>query len=314
MSDATEQEDKDLEIMRQQIEAQEAKEKAQAAPVVEPQPEVTEPVIEAQAQTVEAVTPTQAQETPGADDPMEWAKKKGLNSPESMARSLQSLEDEFHRRNQAGHPGYRDLNGNQAPPPPPPQNNWQPQPVVPQWGYPPANGYAPPPMTKEELNRQLSQESGIDPDDINRLMPLIVKVSKAVSASDNARLQSEMLEIRKQAARNSEFVQLSQDPAFADARVQKEMHEVLKDGSVFQRSGSPYVAAFQIALANLARKQLQGSTQEQAHRNLPPTTAHGGNGSANTAPPKITEELVESWTPAQQDAFFKSNGKIIPRK
>jgi hypothetical protein len=165
------------------------------------------------------------------------------------------------------------------------------------------------------MNQELSRETGIDPDDIERLMPLVVKVSKAVSASQNAQLQNEMSELRRQAARSSEFQQLMQDPAFVDPRVQAEMSQVLKDGSIYQRSGTPHVLAFNIALANLARKQLQqGTTPEPTSHNRPPTTAGGGNGSANTSPIKITDAIIASWTPKEQDAYFYSNGRVIPKR
>lgn len=309
----------ELRAMEEKIEEL-AQAPAPAAVAVEeplaPQPQ--EPAPQANEDTAtppEPVAPT-AQVAPSADDPQEWANKKGFKTREDVERSLRNLEEEFHRRNQAGHPGYRDIqNGNPAPPPPPPQG-WTPQPqgfTPAPYGYPTQTPRMP---SRADLNQELAKESGIDPEDLDRLMPIIVKVSSAISARDRAQIEGQMVDLRRQASRSSEFLQLSQDPAFSDQRVQKEMHEVLKDGQIFQRSGSPYVAAFQIALANIARKQLQqGNTNgNTAPTNMPPVTAGGGNGSSQSIPTKITEKDFARWSVKDQEAFINSNGRIVPKR
>lgn len=332
MSDETENE-QDLENEMQQLMEQERAEKAAATatveePASEPQPEPTpEPVQDAQVQTepeapVPPVAPQPAPESkPSADDPMEWAKNKGLTSPEAMARSLQELEKEFHRRAQAGHPGYRDItNGNPTPPPPMPPPNWNPAPQVPQGpanGYPPNYGYPPPPMQprREDIFRDLAKRHGMDPEDAERIAPLVLELSDITAQRRTASLERRFQEIAHQTARNSEFQSLMQDPVFSDPRVQMEMREVLNDGSLFQRSRSPYAEAFQFALGNLARKQLQqGSNPEPRPTNTPPVTAGGGNGSSNTAPTRVTEAMASKWTDAEFEAFMNSGGKVLPRK
>lgn len=319
MSD--EQEDKDLEAMRQLIEQQEAKERSEAATAAidapAPQPQDTpEAPVEAQAQepqapTPEPVTPTRsAPETPAQDDPVKWAQKKGLNSPEAIARSLQQMEQEFHKRNQQGHPGYQDLNPGQPAPqtPPQPPPNWNPNPQ----GFPPY-GYPPPPPQRQDISRSLAQRYGMDPEDVERLMPMVVDAAEAIASRRTMALERQFADVQRQSARSSELMQLSQDPAFVDPRVQKEMHEVLKDGSIFQRERAPYAAAFNQAMQNLARKTLQqGAVPERT--NQPPTTAGGGNGSANHAPMKITDAVFNSWTDAEQDTYMKSNGRILPKR
>src|SRR5436190_3177425 len=59
------------------------------------------------------------QPTPSKEDkvdPLEWARNKGLKSPEDIARSLRTLETEFHRRNQV-----RPATPAPSAPPPPPE-------------------------------------------------------------------------------------------------------------------------------------------------------------------------------------------------
>jgi hypothetical protein len=128
------------------------------------------------------------------------------------------------------------------------------------------------------------------------------------------RFEGELSGIRRQTERSAEFQELMQDPAFVDPKVQAEMREVLKDGSLFQRGGRVYTAALQIAVGNLYRKQLQQGSPATANHNNPPVTAGGGNGSANTQPRKITEAVFNSWTDEEQDAYMKSGGKAIPKR
>ena len=259
------------------------------------------------------VTPP-ATEQPAANDPLEWAKKKGLDTPEAAVRALQKLEEEFHRRNQAGHPGYRDLgNGNPAPQPQvPPAPQWTPQPQVPAfqppYGYPP-----PPPPNRADINQSLARKYGMDPEDVERLMPMMLDAADAIATRKTAALERHVMNVTRQTERNAEFQTLMQDPAFLDPRVRAEMHEVLKDGQLFQQGGRAYTTAFNMALANLARKQLQqGVAPEVRPSNMPPVTAGGGNGSANTAPFKVTEAIFNTWTDEQQEAFLTKGA--IPKR
>ena len=291
--------------------------------VPEPQPDAVEPASQTPAPEPNEppVTPSPSPE-PVNDgrqdrdkDPMDRLRRKGLDTPEAIARSYMQMEEEFHRRNQAGHPGYRDLNnGNPAPAPVPPPN-WSPNPQIPQ-GYPQGNGYQQPPASRRDVSQRLAEKYGMDPDDVERLMPMVVDAAESIAARRTNELQVQLFEIRRQSARTSEFQTLMQDPAFTDPRVQAEMQNVLKDGSLYQRSATPHATAFNIALANLARKQLQQGTMNgnASPTNMPPATAGGGNGSANTAPYRITEKEVEKWSDDQFKTFLDSNGRVVPRR
>lgn len=315
MSDENTDQELDEEMRQLMEKESEAKAAVQVAEP-EPQPEpAAEPEPTAQAQVEEPVQEPVAQtpdtEKPVANDPLEWAKKKGLTSPEAIARSLQSMEDEFHRRNQAGHPGYRDLqNGNPAPAPTPPPN-WGPRPDTNGYGYPP-----PPPPSRGDVTQNLARKYGMDPEDVERLMPMVVDAAEAIATRRTAHLEREVMSVRRESERSAEFNRLMQDPHFVDPRVQSEMREVLKDGQLFQRGGQAYTTAFQMALANLARKQLQqgGIPDTRTPSNNPPVTAGGGNGSASSGPVQINEKVFGSWTEAEQKAFLESNGRKVPKR
>lgn len=318
MSNETLEQDQEMKEMEQQLEQAIAEEKAaKAVPETVPSPEPAPEVVpEAVATPEPTVTPQPSEpvEQPKADttvkdDPMEWAKKKGLKTPEDMARLLRQKEQEFHQS--------RQKEQNQVPP-----QTWQPRPDN---GYQPTHQmpampfYQPP---QPRLNpREIAQYyPQLAPEDVERVMPIIVDAAEAISnrkmAAFEQRWGVQVGAIQRDTERNNELMTLMQDSAFRDSRVQKEVHEVLdSDPSIFQRERTPYAYAYEKALANMTRKQLQqGVIQETTPKNTPPVTAGGGNGSANTSPFKVTEQLFASWTDEQQDAYIKSNGRVLPRK
>lgn len=326
MSDETQTaEDKELEQMEQQLMEAEANGQKAVVNVDEtktPSPEPVETSPAPEPATTEPMTDVPVAPTPPAPqpaaagnpaDPMAWAKKKGLNTPEDMARALQQKEQEFHRRNQAGHPGYQDL-GNPAPVPQvPPQ--WTPRPDM--GAFPPNPGYGyPPPRSRDDIAAELGRRHGVDPEDVRRLLPLIAEVGDVIATGRTQNLEQRVLGIQRQSERTNELMSLMQDPAFSDSRVQQEIHSILdSDPSIFQRERQPMAYAFERALGSLARKQLQqGVVPERHHSNTPPVTAGGGNGSAHAGAPKITEAIFNSWTDAQQVAYLESNGKVIPKR
>lgn len=322
MTDETEdQELKELEAQIEELNAQEKSAASQAEEPVETQPETpTPPTLEEAPVVQQNVSPTPAQEKPSADDPLKWAKQKGLETPEEIARSYQKLEQEFSRRNQNKHPGYQDWNGNgQAPAPvPPPNPGWNPQPQAPAYGYPPVGyGYPPPPPlppSRADVSKRMAEKYGMDPEDVDRLMPLIVDASEAIASRRTAAIENKLMNVERRTSRSEEIVRLSQDPAFMKPEVQQEIHGVFaSDPSLLQRPGG-YESAFQQAVMNLYRKQLQqGFTPDSTTRNNPPVTAGGGNGSAS-ATRGITAREVESWSLKDQEAFINSGGRILPKR
>jgi hypothetical protein len=315
-----EQEAQELEQM-QQLLAQEAEAKkakaADAEPISEPptpSPEpIPSPAPEVAPEPTPPVTPTPQASKP-EDDPMEWAKKKGLKTPEDMVRALQQKEQEFHKRNQAGHPGYQDLSKDNHQPLPPPQ--WQPRPEMGGYQQPPP-GWGMPRSTDREREIAARLFPELNPDDAKVFVPAMFEVANAAARQVRADMQQQYAHIERATSRNNELMTLMQDPAYRDVRVQQEIDRVTdSDPSIFERERFPHVAAFNQALANLARKQLQQGIipENQTPSSKPPFTAGGGNGSANTAPQRITQEVFDTWSVEEMDAYIKSGGKKIPKR
>lgn len=304
---STVEDDKELKDMKEQLEQLAEAEKAKAEETPHPEP------IEVKAPEVPEVQPTPVAspevKPEGKKDPMEWAKEKGFKTPEDMARALLQKEQEFHQSRQKA----------ERETPPIPQATWQPTPQMPPMGYPPpAPSYYPqPPAYRGDFRDVAALYPNVDPEDVKRVMPMILDVAKVISAQDKAELERKYGHIERATQRNNELMTLMQDPAFRDNRVQKEIHAVLdSDPSIFQREPARALTiAYEKALGNMARRQLQtGMSEETTPDNRPPVTAGGGNGSANTVPIKVNAKMFDSWNEKEQEAFIKSNGRVIPKR
>lgn len=306
-NDTLEKQEKELEDMKQQLEqaAEAEKEKAAKEETPEPSPDPTpSPAPEAVPSEPTPVTPSESKPEKAEDDPMEWAKKKGLKTPEDMARLLRQKEQEFHQS--------RQQKGGQEPPPP----QWQPRPDM-GWQQPyPSYGNAPPLQRGDAYRDIAAMYPQLDPEDVRRVLPLVIDAAETIANRKIATLDQRFGYIEQTAQRNNELMTLMQDPAFTDVRVQKEIHSILDaDPSIFQREPlRAQTIVFKQAMENLARKQLQQGTTVGSLAPMPPVTAGGGNGSAYTGPRKITQKEFESWSIEDQKAFINSNGKRIPKK
>lgn len=306
MSNEVDVEDAEEKQLREQIERLSEAEKEKAENENSPHPEP----VEVPATEPESQKPQDAQDeskpevkAEGKDDPMEWAKKKGFKTPEDMARALLQKEQEFHQSRQKAE--------REAPPPPP---AWQP---APQMGY--QQQYQQPayqPMPQRVSMRDIAARyPQLDPNDVERVLPLIMDAAEVISNKRAADLEAKYGHIERTTQRNNELMTLMQDPAFRDERVQKEVHAILdSDPTIFQRERTPLVYAFKEAVFNMGRKQLQTGVGAESTPNKPPVTAGGGNGSAFTIPRKVTERDFDSWSEKEQDAFIKSNGRVLPKR
>lgn len=286
-----------------------AEEQRQAAIAVEepptpppaPEPQAPERVEPKEAPVAQSESPKEDK-----DDPVKWAESKGFKTSEDLARALLAKEQEFHKRNQAGHPGYKDLGQPQTPPQAP---QWQPAPVVPQ--YQPQY-QQPPRIDPRQIAAYYPQ---LAPEDVERVLPLVIDAAQAISARERAEVERRFATIERTTQRNNEMMSLMQDPAFKDPKVQKEIHEILdSDPSIFQRERLPLTYAYDRALGNLYRKQLQQGVSEERITTKPPVTAGGGNGSANTVPYKPTEQEIARWDEKDIKAYINSNGRVLPKR
>lgn len=308
MSNATEdrkEAEQELKEMEKQLEQAAEEDKAKAAqkesepspepltelvPDAQPAPEASSPSVTAQ--------PSEAEKP--KDDPMEWARKKGLKTPEDMARLLKQREQEYHESRQKE---------KAATPPPPPA--WSP---APEMGFQP-QFYQPPQQQRFSPRDIAPLYPQLSPEDVERITPLMFDVANAAARQVRQEFGQSITQIQRQSERNNELMQLMQDQTFRDERVQREINAVIDtDPSIFQRQGA-YTALYEKALVNLARKQLQqGAATESPTGQKPPVTAGGGNGSSFTVPAKVSERDFDSWTLKEQEVFINSNGRIVPKK
>lgn len=257
-----------------------------SAPPAQPPAEPAKPAAEA--------APTPPQPRPGDQvEPLEWARKKGLKTPEDIARSLRALETEFHRRNQmppAPAPSAPAPSPEQPRPseryiPPAP---YQPRPSE---GYPPpapAPRYAPTPapLSRGEV-QWLADTYQIPAEDVERLAPMLMDMV----AGAQRRSETRFARLERDNARNSEMFRLMQDPSFQHPEVQFEMHRILEeDPRIFDLEPAPYSVAFNRALVNIARKHVATDKVETPvleappMSSRPPTTLGGEGGSGGGAP------------------------------
>lgn len=256
------------------------------APAPEPTPIPASVPPEPAPAPFDANKPPQAAPESGADgvpgptgnDKPEWKKwieKKGFKGPEDMVRSMRELERELHSRGRG--------NGADAPQPALPEPPIQPR----------QPSYAPPALSLEELAKRYN----MDPSDLERVAPLAADIAANQVARVMAPLQAEVQSLRRDTARNAEFQGLKEDPAFADPRVQFEMHQILRENpSILQNEPAPYRYAFNEALRTMGRRILEGSITPDPQAPpvsgppgmpiAPPRTA-GGGGSGSGAPSGI---------------------------
>jgi hypothetical protein len=277
-------------IMEQIAEKQRELKASAAAKPVAPAPEpapIAPPVLPVPAPDLpEANKPSQAAPDSGAaalpgptgnDKPewKTWIEKKGFKSTEDMVRSMRELERELHSRARG--------NGAITPPPAPPEPSYQPR----------QPSYAPPAPNLEELAKRYN----MDPSDLERVAPLAADIAANHVARELTPLRAEITQLRRDNARTAEFQGLKEDPAFADPRVQFEMHQILQSNpSILQNEPAPYRFAFNEALRTMGRRILEGSYDPGPQvppvsglsglPTAPPRTA-GGSGAGSGAPSGI---------------------------
>lgn len=231
-------------------------------------------------------------------NPIEWARKKGLTSEEAIARSLRAMEDEFHRRNQGKWKSQNDQapvqNGQngQYGPPPTQRPNYQPQQPV--YQNPPF--VAPPRQVLENIGRQYN----MDPNDVERLMAFNNDFVEAKLQAERKQWGEKFTFIEKENKRNSEIMELMQDPFFRTPEVQMEINRVFEeDPEAYDRESDPNKWAYKEAALRLARRNLQGefshavdSSKSNMFPTNPPKQVGQGGGVSNESGYISTKEFA----------------------
>lgn len=236
-------------------------------------------------------------------NPVEWARKKGLNSEEAIARSLREMEQEFHKRNQGK---WKDEVPQGTNPPPPPQYEpprWQPQPA--------------PYLPKQNL-QGLADAYKIPAEDIERMLPFVMD---AIALREKP-LRDELQVIKKETARNAEFRSLMQNPEFTKPEVQMELRKVLEEQpEAFERESEPFSWAYTQAMNRIARRYLQGDIntkpiQSTPYPTRPPVTAGNlgiGTGERDSTEGRMTPEKFASLSVDEQRAYLNRAGLVTSK-
>jgi hypothetical protein len=250
------------------------------------------------AQPVARATPTPPASKPEDKvDPLEWARNKGLKTPEDIARSLRSLETEFHRRNQMPPAQPAPNAPSSYPEQPRPSAPYVP-PMPPPYQPPAAGGYPPPyqpapryvpqpaPLPKRDI-QWIADTYQIPVEDAERLAPMVMDMVAVAQRQSDQRFSR----LERDNARNSEMFRLMQDPSFQHPEVQFELHRILEeDPRIFDVEPAPYTVAFNRALVNIARKYVMPGTKSDSAPEAPPisqrppTTLGGDGGASGKAP------------------------------
>lgn len=237
--------------------------------------------INATASTPEAkpITESKPQEvTPPAEqkptnsnqvDFKEWARKKGIDwtTDTSILEALHKSDQEFHRKR-------AEERAKEVAQPPYNPPAYQPPQYVQPAGYPPA--YAPQPAYQPQMPRNVvenvARAYNMTVEDTERLAAFNRDFFEAAMQQERARQAREMEALKKENQKNSVFRELSSDPVFRQPEVAIEFHNVLdqmqtRDPNSFEQDPGTYKKAYDQALVNIARRNLEGKSLQEG---IPP--------------------------------------------
>jgi hypothetical protein len=216
--------------------------------------------------------------TDKAVDLQEWAKKKGIDwtTEETVLSALHKSDQAFHAKRQVEK--AKEQERGYAPPAP----SYQPPPT-----------YAPSPQPNQKVIENIARSYNMLPEDVVRLMEFNRDFFETAMRAERERQKQEWEQkwgpIELETKKNSVFRELSSDPVFRNSDVQVEYHKVLDelqnaDPQSFERDPSMYKRAFDMALSNIARRNLEGRKLQEGVPpnalpvNPPPPLGEGSGG------------------------------------
>lgn len=230
-------------------------------------------------QAPQAAPTSSALIAPTSSEEPEWqkvAREKGWKTPEDAVRSYQNLEKEFHARNQQ-------MRQQQQPPqvvyqqPPPAYTPYQQMPI-----------YQPPMVPQPNLVEELAQRYNIPTEDAKRLLPFVGEIANAAAMNAAAQVERRyapvVQNLSQKVKRQDEMMEIVQDPAMRNPRVQFEVNRILQENpTAFQSEEQPLRWALDRALRNIAQESIRA---DQAFNSgsipgfsmTPPVTAGSGSG------------------------------------
>lgn len=250
---------------------------ADSANAIESIPE-RKPDAESKAEPVTQAPEQKPTEQKKSVDFKEWAKKKGIDwtTDGSTLEALYKSDQAFHRK-RAEEKAKEPIQ--QQPTPPPYQ-----QPYVPQPSYaPPVNGgYIPPNQIPKNVIEGIARSYNMTPEDVEKLALFNRDFFEAAMQQERRSQQARFEEFERENKKNTVFREISSDPVSRNPEVAMEFHNVLEqmqtnDPRSFEQDPNAYKRAFDIALQNIARRNLEGRPMQEgipleARQFTPPTT------------------------------------------
>jgi len=223
----------------------------------------------------EPVNPTAEGATAESVDLKEWAKKRGIDwtTEESVLSALRKSDQEFHKRQQE-RKSKEQVQTQFAPPP-----TYQ-QPSYSNGYYPPA--YVPPPTPVVE---NIARQYNMTVEDVQRLSAFNRDFFEVLIKQELERRDRRMEEISVENTKNTVFRELASDPVFRRPDVGEEFHRVIdqmqgSDPTSFEKDPNQYRRAFETAVYNIGRRNLEGRILVEG---VPPNPSYM---TPPTSPPK----------------------------
>lgn len=218
----------------------------------------TEPKTESKPDPAQAPVQPAAERAAGENsvDLKEWAKKKGIDwkTDEATLSYLRKRDQDWHAKRQAEKAREGVTPPSFAPPPP---------------GYQaPVQPTQPPGIPSRQVLENIARTYNMTVEDAERLATFNRDFFEVAMRNERAQWQTKIAEIERENQKNSVFRELSSDPVFRRPDVAYEFHNVLEqmqeaDPQSFEQDPSAYKRAFDRALQNIARRNLEGQALQE---------------------------------------------------
>lgn len=230
------------------------------------------PKAEPKAESKPQETSSPAEKAVKDTDFQEWAKKKGIDwtTDDTVLAALHKSDQAFHRKRQEDKVKEE---ANRMPP----QYSYSP-PVT-----PPAY-VSPAPQLPRATVEHMARLYNVTPEDFERMMLINRDFFEAAMQQERQKQNTKFEAIERENKKNSVFRELSLDPVFRKPQVAIEYHNVVEsmqnaNPQLFEEDPNAYKSAYEKALANIARRDLEG---QQLTEGVPPMARN----MIPTSPPK----------------------------
>lgn len=236
-------------------------------------------------------------------DYKEWAKKKGIDwtTDTSVLAALHKSDQEFHKKR---------------------ATQKAPEPQIPAY-VPPAPTYAPPAYIQTPQNsieESIARQYNMTVEDVRRLAQFNKDFFEIAMRQEREKQSRELESFKIENQKNSVFRELSSDPVFRNPEVAVEYHNVVEqmqtsDPESFEKDPSQYKRAYDKALSNIGRRNLEGKSVggnvPVSLPNTPPKPLGQGSGGGYQENENALD--MAAWVkldPADKKKWFQDRGLV----